>query len=62
MIKIELEAIGNKVFESREEKGITLIEASLINKKLDEVKSWINSLEFESELEIKEGYDEEDLD
>ena len=60
MIRVVIEAKGKKIFYRMEDKGVTLTEAALINLKLDEAKEFVRSLEFESELEIKEGYDEEE--
>lgn len=59
-IKIILEAKGKNVFYSQEEKEITLLEAALINLKLDRAKDFIKSLKFKSEFEVKEGYREDD--
>jgi hypothetical protein len=60
MIKVIIEVNDKKVGYRFEDDMVTLSEAALLNLKLDEAKDFVKSFEFESEFEIKEGYDEDE--
>ena len=62
MIKIRLETDGKDIFDSYEDKDLTLNECAIIVFRLEEIKQHLLSKEFKSKFEAKEGsFAEDDL-
>ena len=55
MIKIKVETDGKDIFDSFEEETPTLNECALIIFRLEEIKRYLLSKDFESKFEAKEG-------
>lgn len=60
MIRITIEVKDKSVAYRFEDEATTLTEVALVNLKLDEAKDYLKAFEFESEFEVKEGYEEEE--
>ena len=60
MIRIIVEVTEKNVAYSFEDKKTTLSEVALANLKLDEAKGYLLGLEFETEFEVTEGYEDEE--
>lgn len=60
MIKVIIEVNDKEVGYRFEDENVTLSEVALLNLKLDEAKDFVKSFEFESEFEIKQGYEDEE--
>jgi len=55
MIKIKIETNGKEVFDSFEHKDTTLLENSLIIRRLEEIKlKLLDEFEYDSKLEVEE--------
>lgn len=54
MIKIEIATNGEKIYDSFEKENTTLLENSLVIRKLEEIKLELLDLEYESEVEVSE--------
>jgi len=57
MIKIVIATDGEKVLDSFKKKNSTLLENSLVLRRLEEIKVKLLGIEYDSELEVKEDED-----
>lgn len=58
-IKIEIIVKEHGSFYNFEDDDVTLCEVGIAQHQLEKAKEFLNKFEFDSELEIKEGYDNE---
>ncbi len=57
MIRIVIETDGEKIFDSFKKKNTTLLENSLVIRRLEELKMELLSIQYDSELEVRENKD-----
>ncbi len=57
MISLAVKIVGKEIYDSFEEKDITLEEVSVIMFRLEEIKQYLLKKKFKNKFEVKEGYD-----
>jgi len=55
MIKITIKTDGKDIFDSYEDKDVTLNECAIMVFRLEEIKQHLLSKEFENKFEVREG-------
>lgn len=62
VIKIEIIVDEKKSYSNFEDEDVTLTEVGIASYQIEKAKDFLNKFEFESELEVKEGYDDPEAD